>query len=259
MSEIGKQTPKEVLQECIDLYGEFLKSMNNVSQEVYWDILEDMIEYVENNSEIVKDFQTSDYKWVLNVKLRRGPETVGDHADILKKAEEVKKEANRIQEENKKEESQICRECDRDRVLRKFPFQVGSKDKRQTTCKDCLLEKQRKLEEEQAAAEKIEAEKKAIEEEKCDRVETKRYPRREEKSMEDKTEKEVAEEDLGPGLYFMSVILKCNVRNKLYHVTDQFHAASTAEAIGTMIMRPECKNEIIISIGYEKAIHNTDV
>lgn len=260
--EIGKQSPIEKFDEMIELHGEVIKDVNKLSTLDYHTLRNTFLEWIANHVELFKDFTITDMKIAFNRAIRRGAITAGDDKDIeIRRSISDTLEEIKEKEAKAKVETMTCATCGNDKELEHFGNHRGGGKK--TVCNQCIvkkrqetLKKNKKNEEEELErlreknrelVEKLEAE-----EEKNRDVETVKKP-----THGFKTEEEYFTEELGEGLYFISAILKQRPTNKLFHVTDQIEAKSTAEAIGLFTLQVT-KEHAIISIGYEKAIHNTD-
>lgn len=264
IDEIGKQPPLEIYQECLYLYGEILKHFQKRSQMDYNDITADLRSFIMSNEEHLKEYTVRDYKALLNDRLKKGNHTIGDHDSILGdlKIEKEKQDAE------DHAEKKVCKECKKEKELEFFPNVKGGK--KGAMCKKCRGDKisaghkktdtlvdlkdrnaeinSQKLIEDSGENPEVKTELDLIRE---------RNAKLEEELADCQagttTEKDMEDEDLGSGLYFIAAILKDQCSKRLYHVTDQIQAETTAAAIGSFIMKKDIKNQIIISIGYEKA------
>jgi vacuolar-type H+-ATPase subunit I/STV1 len=263
VNEIGKQTPIEVFQDCLDLHGEMIQHVHNCSNTDFNHIVDDFKKFIEANTELLSDYLVGDYKKILNHKIRTGIETIGSHAEIFSDLEnkaQEKKEEEKKKAKKKSQEVKRCSVCGFEKDLNDFPsHQNGKLMKTCNPCRDKRHEKMGKRREEDNEIKKT-----VLEElrEKNAKLTAQLEKCQEEKPKVNYIDEQewLAQQEAGKGLYFLSAILKDRETGELSNYIETINGNSAQEVVGTFVLTEEVKNSIIVSISYikqdEKNVHN---
>lgn len=257
LEAIGKKLPLELLDECLKLHGDMIFHVHKTTQEDWDAIVEDLRYFVQSTGNMFEDYSITDFKTLLNYKVQQGIETVGKHSDLLVhlKKESVKKDL--AKPVVPKEETKQCPACAIPKPLDQF--REVKKGHYSSKCVTCLTEQAEKRGDLKPEV-KEEPEESELEKLRRNNAELSQKLSHFENQEEMMTEEEWLEkQEGGKGHYFMSAILKCPATNQLHNFIDQVYAISEENAIGQFMLHKEVKNQIIISISYEKSIRDQDV
>lgn len=252
LSEIGKKPPLEVFYQCLTLHEDMIRHVHKPCGQDFVAIKEDIKNVIENNEEAFKDYTVTQFKALLNYKVKMGIQTVGHHGDLLEYVRKETIKSGLAEPVKPKEETKRCPDCDLPKTLDQFrEIKKGHHTKKCISCLDKKAEKRSGPSEE----EQKESELEKLRRKNAELAEKVRgYEERSEDFM---TEEEwLAKQEGGKGLYFMSAILKCPATGELHNFIDQVEALSESHAVGEFVLHDEVKSQIIISISHEKSIRD---
>lgn len=269
ISEIGAQSPEELFTDAVNLHGDFIKDVNQISNEFKWEsILKPIRDEIELDPTRFIGVTITQYKSLINKVCKAGLnnrnkavlEFLDQHREYMRSQKTVASKTFLLPDET----PQKCGTCMKDKPRKEFRKVKGGGLSQQ--CRDCFgksISNARKKNREAAEKLKGDAVRDKIKSEFSKELEELRLKNQ---GLEDKlrecqdssfqNEEEYLEVKIGKALYFLSAIIKDPETNEMDHVTDQIQADSEEEAVGTFILKEGIKGQIIISIGYEASIHN---